>query len=56
MNAIPERTEPSLWKTDQSEKAKLKSELAACEKENKSLNALVHHIGETVIHHVRGKG
>jgi hypothetical protein len=56
MNAIPEGTEPTLWKTDQSENAKLKSELVACEKEKRSLNDLVRHIGETVIRHVRGKG
>jgi hypothetical protein len=56
MKAIPEGTEPSLWKTGQSETAKLKSELVACEKENKSLTALVRHIGETVIRHVRDKG
>jgi hypothetical protein len=56
MKAIPERTEPTLWKPDQSENAKLKGELAACEKEKKSLNDLVRHIGETVISHVRGKG
>jgi hypothetical protein len=33
MNAISERTEPTLWTTDQSENAKLKGELVACEKE-----------------------
>jgi hypothetical protein len=56
MNAIPEGTRPSLWRNDQSENAKLKSELVACEKENKSLNALVRHIGEIVLRHVKGKG
>jgi hypothetical protein len=56
MKAVPERTEPTLWKADQSENAKLKGELAACEKEKRSLNDLVRHIGETVIGHVRGKG
>jgi hypothetical protein len=54
MNAIPERTEPTLWKDDKSENAKLKGELVACEKEKKSLNDLVRHIGETLIRHVRG--
>jgi hypothetical protein len=53
MNAISERTEPTLWKADQSENAKLKGELAACEKEKKSLSDLVRHIGETVIRHVK---
>jgi hypothetical protein len=52
----PERTEPTLWKANQSENAKLKGELVACEKEKKSRNDLVHHIGETVLRHVKGKG
>jgi hypothetical protein len=56
MNAIHEQTEPTLWKAGQSENARLKGELVACEKERKSLNDLVRHIGETVIRHVRGKG
>jgi hypothetical protein len=55
MNAIPERTEPLLWKIEPSENVKLKGELVACEKEKKSLNDLIRHIGETVIRHVRGK-
>jgi hypothetical protein len=55
MNAIPKRTEPTLWKADQSENARLKKQLVACEKERKSLNDLVRHIGETVLRHVRGK-
>jgi hypothetical protein len=55
MNTILERAEPTLWKADQSENAKLKGELVACEKEKKSLNDLVRHIGETVIRHVKSK-
>jgi hypothetical protein len=55
MNAISERTEPTLWTTDQSENAKLKGELVACEREKKSLNDLVRHIGETVLRHVKSK-
>jgi hypothetical protein len=55
MNAIPERTEPTLWKTQQSENARLKGELAVCEKEKKSLSDLVRHIGETVIRHFKSK-
>jgi len=55
MKAVPERTEPTLWKADQSENAKLKSELAVCEKEKESLNDLIRHIGETVISHVRAR-
>jgi hypothetical protein len=53
MNAIPEPTEPTLWKADQSENAKLKGELAACEKEKKSLTDLVRHTGETVVRNVK---
>ncbi len=55
MNAIPERNEPSLWKTEHSENVKLRGELVTCEKETKSLNNLVPHIGETVVRRVRGK-
>ena len=55
MNAISERTEPTLWKAEESENAKLKGELAACEKEKKSLSDLVRQIGETVIRHVKRK-
>jgi hypothetical protein len=55
MNAVSEGTEPTLWNTDQRENARLKGKLVACEKEKKSLNELVRHIGETVISHVKGK-
>ena len=55
MNAIPEQTEPTLWKSEQSENARLKGKLVACEKEKRSLNDLVRHIGETVIRHVKGE-
>jgi hypothetical protein len=55
MNAILERTEPTLWRADQSENAKLRGELVACGKEKKSLNDLVRHIGETVIGHVKSE-
>jgi hypothetical protein len=55
MNAIPERTEPTLWKADERENAKLKGELAACEKEKESLNDLVRHLGETVIRHFKSR-
>jgi hypothetical protein len=55
MNAIPERNQPALWKADQSENARLRGELAACEKEKTSLNDLVRHIGETVLRHVNSK-
>jgi hypothetical protein len=54
MNAIPEPAEPTLWKADQKENARLKGELVACEREKKSLTDLVRHIGETVIRHIRG--
>jgi hypothetical protein len=55
MNAMFKRTEPTLWKAEQTENAKLKSKLVACEKEKKSLSDLVRHIAEAVISHVRGK-
>jgi hypothetical protein len=55
MSAIPERTEPALWKARQSENARLKGELAVCKKEKKSLSDLVRHIGGTVIRHFKSK-
>jgi hypothetical protein len=55
MNVIVERTHPSFWEADKSENAKLKGELAACEKEKRSLNDLVRHIGQTIVRHVTGK-
>jgi hypothetical protein len=47
-------TRPTLWKTEQTDNARLRRELESCEKKNKSLTELVHHIGETVISHVKG--
>jgi hypothetical protein len=55
MNVTPKTPEPSLWTREQNDNAKLRRELDSCEKENKSLNELVRHIGEAVIGHVRGK-
>jgi hypothetical protein len=56
MKATPKKPEPSLWTREQTDNLKLKRELDSCEKENKSLNDLVRHIGETVIGHIKGKG
>jgi hypothetical protein len=53
--AVPKIDEPTLWKSDRNENAKLKRELDSCEKENKSLNNLVADIGEAVIRHVKDK-
>jgi translation initiation factor IF-2 len=47
--------QPTLWKSDQDDNAKLKRELDSCEKENRSLNNLVAHIAEAVIRHVKDK-
>jgi hypothetical protein len=55
MNTLPKGTEPSLWKHEQSDNTKLKRKLESCEEENKSLNKLIHHIGESVIRHVKSK-
>jgi hypothetical protein len=52
---VPKVDEPTLWKSDQDDNAKLKRELDACEKENRSLNNLIGHIGEAVIRHVKHK-
>jgi hypothetical protein len=53
--AVPKIDQPTLWKSDQNDNAKLKGELDPCEKENRSLNNLVAHIGEAVIRHVKDK-
>ena len=53
--AVRKIDEPTLWKSDQNDNAKLKRELDSCEKENRSLNYLVAHIGEAVIRHVKSK-
>jgi hypothetical protein len=44
----------TLWKPEQADNAKLKRELESCERKNRSLTELVHHVGETVISHVKG--
>jgi hypothetical protein len=49
--AVPKIDQPTL----QNDNAKLKRELDSCEKENRSLNNLVAHIGEAVIRHVKDK-
>jgi hypothetical protein len=51
--AVRKIDQPTLWKPDQNDNAKLKRELDACEKENRSLNNLIAHIGEAVIRHVK---
>jgi hypothetical protein len=51
--AVPKIDEPTLWKSDQNDNAKSKREL--CEKENRSLNNFIAHIGEAVIRHVKSK-
>jgi hypothetical protein len=52
---VPGINQPAPWKSDQNDNVKLKRELDACEKENRSLNNLVAHIGEAVIRHVKSK-
>jgi hypothetical protein len=39
--AVRKIDEPTLWKSDQNDNAKLKRELDSCEKENRSLNNLI---------------
>jgi hypothetical protein len=51
--AVSKIDKPTLWKSDQNDNAKLKREFDACEKENRSLNNLIAHIGEAVMHHVK---
>jgi hypothetical protein len=57
MTATTERTQIYAFGRRRPAKTpKLKGELNACEKENKSLNDLVGHIGETIIRPVRANG
>jgi hypothetical protein len=53
--AVPKIDEPTLWRSNQNDNAKLKREFDSCEKENRSLNNLIAHIGEVVIRHVKSK-
>jgi hypothetical protein len=53
--AVPGINQPAPWKSDQNGNAKWKREFETCEKENRSLNNLVAHIGEAVIRHVKSK-
>jgi hypothetical protein len=48
-------TQPTLWRTEQTDNARLRRELESCEKKNRLLTDLVRHIGETVISHVKDK-
>jgi hypothetical protein len=51
--AVPEIDEPTLWKSDQSDNARLRRELDTCEEENRSLNSLIAHLGEVLIRHFK---
>ncbi|MEA3117694.1 MAG: hypothetical protein QOI13_964 [Paraburkholderia sp.] len=46
-------TQPTFWRTEQIDNARLRRELESCEKKNRLLTDLVRHIGETVISHVK---
>jgi hypothetical protein len=48
-------TQPTLWRTGQTDNARLRRELESCEKKNRLLTDLVRRIGETVISHVKNK-
>ena len=49
--AVREISEAAPWEPDQNDNGTLKRELDACEKEDRSLNNLVAHIGEAVTRH-----
>lgn len=53
--AVREIAEATLWKSDQNNDCTLNRELDACEKEDRSLNNLVVHIGEAVTRHDKNK-
>lgn len=53
--AVREIAEATRWKSDQNNNGTLNRELDACEKEDRSLDNLVAHIGEAVPRHDKNK-
>src|ERR1700693_5176918 len=51
---MPQRREPPLWPRVKDE-TRIERALESCEKENRSLKALVVHLSEMVIRHIAGK-
>ena len=51
--AVRKIAEATLWKSDQNNNDTLNREFDACEKEDRSLNNLVAHIGEAVMRHAK---
>ncbi len=53
--AVHEIAEATPGKSDQNNNGTLNRELDACEREHRSLNNLVAHIGEAVMRHAKNK-
>lgn len=51
----PERSSPSPWPLELNDATEIKRALESCQKENKSLKALVIHLSEIVIRHLASK-
>jgi hypothetical protein len=52
---VPEQRQPTLWPPSLEDETRIKRALESCEKENRSLKALVVHLSEMVIRHIAGK-
>ena len=53
--AVPERSPLSPWPLELNDETEIKRALESCQKENKSLKALVSHLSEIVIRHLASK-
>ena len=53
--AVPEQSPPTLWPLELNDETGIRRALESCQKENKSLKALVIHLSEMVIRHITDK-
>jgi hypothetical protein len=53
--AVPEQSPPTLWPPGLNDETRIRRALESCQKENKSLKALVIHLSEMVIRHIASK-
>jgi hypothetical protein len=53
--AIPEQTPPTLWPLELTDDTRIRRALESCQKENRSLKALVVHLSEMVLRQIASK-